>query len=45
MDVKDVVVIDSLADPIIMYLVVRESLNMSPGEIVAQVGHAVGMLK
>ena len=28
-------------DPIVMYLVVRESLNMSTGKISAQVGHAV----
>jgi PTH2 family peptidyl-tRNA hydrolase len=32
------------ADPIVMYLVVRESLAMSPGKIGAQVGHAVMML-
>jgi len=30
-------------DPIIMYLIVRESLKMSTGKIAAQVGHAVGM--
>jgi peptidyl-tRNA hydrolase, PTH2 family len=28
-------------DPIILYLVIRESLNMSPGKIGAQCGHAV----
>jgi PTH2 family peptidyl-tRNA hydrolase len=28
-------------DPIVMYLVVRESLGMSPGKIGAQIGHAV----
>lgn len=31
-------------DPIIMYLVVRESLNMSIGKTAAQVGHAVQVL-
>lgn len=31
-------------DPWIMYLIVRESLNMSPGKIAAQVGHGVGMI-
>jgi len=31
-------------DPIIMYLIVRESLNMSIGKTAAQVGHAVQML-
>jgi len=31
-------------DPVILYLIVRESLNMGPGKIAAQVGHAVGML-
>jgi peptidyl-tRNA hydrolase len=32
-------------DPIIMYLIVRESLNMSIGKTAAQVGHAVQMLQ
>lgn len=27
-----------------MYLVVRESLGMSPGKVAAQVGHAVGLM-
>jgi len=27
-------------DPIVMYLIVRESLNMSPGKLGAQCGHA-----
>lgn len=31
-------------DPIVMYLIVRESLGMSPGKIGAQTGHAVGLL-
>lgn len=31
-------------DPWIMYLIVRESLNMGSGKIAAQVGHAVGMI-
>ena len=31
-------------DPIVMYLVVRESLNMTMGKACAQVGHAVSML-
>lgn len=31
-------------DPWIMYLIVRESLNMSAGKIAAQVGHAVGII-
>ncbi len=30
--------------PLIMYLVVRESLNMSIGKTAAQTGHAVGVL-
>lgn len=29
------------ADPLVMYLVARESLNMSPGKLAAQVGHGV----
>lgn len=31
-------------DPIVMYLIVRESLGMSIGKIAAQCGHAVGMI-
>ncbi len=31
-------------DPLVMYLVVRESLSMSPGKLAAQCGHAVQML-
>jgi peptidyl-tRNA hydrolase len=31
-------------DPLIMYLVVRKSLNMSPGKIAAQCGHAANMV-
>lgn len=31
-------------DPLIMYLIVRESLGMSTGKTTAQGGHAVGML-
>ena len=31
-------------DPWIMYLIVRESLKMSPGKIAAQVGHGVGII-
>lgn len=31
-------------DPIAMYLIVRKSLNMSPGKIAAQVGHGVQMM-
>lgn len=41
---EDVVVRAEQADPITMYLVVRESLGMSAGKIGAQCGHAVGML-
>lgn len=32
------------ADPWIMYLIVRESLNMGAGKIAAQVGHGVGIV-
>jgi peptidyl-tRNA hydrolase len=38
---KDEIIED---DPIVMYLVVRESLGMGKGKTSAQVGHAVGML-
>lgn len=31
-------------DPWVLYLIVRESLDMSTGKIAAQVGHAVGMV-
>lgn len=31
-------------DPYVLYLVVRESLNMSTGKIAAQCGHAVEMI-
>lgn len=31
-------------DPLVLYIVVRESLNMGPGKIGAQIGHGVGML-
>lgn len=31
-------------DPWVMYLVVRKSLNMSPGKTAAQVGHAVQIM-
>jgi peptidyl-tRNA hydrolase len=31
-------------DPVVQYIVVRESLGMSPGKIAAQTGHAVMML-
>jgi PTH2 family peptidyl-tRNA hydrolase len=31
-------------DPLIMYLIVRESLNMSVGKIAAQCGHATQMV-
>ena len=31
-------------DPWIMYLIVRETLNMGVGKIAAQTGHAVGMI-
>lgn len=30
-------------DPIVMYLIVRESIGMSAGKLGAQTGHAVGM--
>jgi peptidyl-tRNA hydrolase, PTH2 family len=33
----------SQEDPIVMYLIVREEINMSPGKLGAQTGHAVGM--
>lgn len=36
--------IEDQNDPLVMYLIVKESLNMSAGKIAAQVGHAVGML-
>jgi hypothetical protein len=32
------------ADPIVMYLVIRESLEMSPGKVAAQCAHASQML-
>lgn len=32
-------------DPVVMYLIVRDSLNMSVGKIAAQVGHAVQMMQ
>jgi len=35
----------SQEDPIVMYLIVRTSLEMSMGKTAAQVGHAVGMLQ
>jgi len=31
-------------DPIVIYLIVRKSLNMDVGKIAVQVGHGVGML-
>lgn len=31
-------------DPIVVYIIVRKSLNMDVGKIAAQVGHGVGML-
>lgn len=31
-------------DPWVMYIVVRESLGMTPGKMGAQVGHAVGII-
>lgn len=31
-------------DPWVLYLIVRESLDMSAGKIAAQAGHAVGMV-
>jgi len=31
---------DNISDPIVFYVVVKESLQMSPGKIAAQVGHA-----
>lgn len=31
-------------DPLVLYVVVRESLGMSPGKIAAQVGHAIDLL-
>jgi PTH2 family peptidyl-tRNA hydrolase len=34
----------STNDPTVMYLIVRESLAMSPGKMAAQVGHAVQFL-
>ena len=36
--------IASQEDPIVMYLIVRESLNMGTGKTAAQVGHATQML-
>jgi peptidyl-tRNA hydrolase, PTH2 family len=34
-----------MEDPIVMYLVVRESLNMSIGKTAAQCAHAAGLLQ
>lgn len=34
----------SQGDPLVCYIVVRESLGMSPGKIASQVGHGVQML-
>lgn len=34
----------SIKDPVVMYLIVRESLQMSIGKTAAQVGHAVSLL-
>lgn len=34
----------TVEDKLIMYLIVRESLNMSVGKIAAQVGHAVQLI-
>jgi peptidyl-tRNA hydrolase len=31
-------------DPWIMYIIIRESLNMSPGKMASQTGHAVGIM-
>jgi peptidyl-tRNA hydrolase len=43
-DPEQVEVRRNQADPLIMYLIVRESLNMSPGKIAAQCGHATNMV-
>lgn len=32
-------------DPWVLYLIVRESLNMTPGKLAAQIGHAVSMVE
>ena len=34
----------SQPDPWVMYLIARQSLNMSSGKLAAQAGHAVGMM-
>src|ERR1700720_2007821 len=41
---KDDQLSETVEDPIVMYIVVRESLGMGVGKTCAQVGHAVQML-
>lgn len=36
--------IKEISDPYVLYLVVKKSLNMSPGKIAAQCSHATGMI-
>lgn len=36
--------LENQGDPLVLYIIVRKSLNMDVGKIAAQVGHGVGML-
>ena len=41
---KSIITVEDQKDPWVMYLIVRESLNMSIGKVSAQCGHAVGLI-